>query len=61
MSDWADEACAMEGLYLQEALSRRNEVKIARNGACHNCEEPTEQLFCSPECHQDWELRERIG
>lgn len=61
MSDWADEACAMEGLYLAEALSQRVNLKIGLNGTCHNCGEMTDKLFCDSDCRSDYEQRERFN
>ena len=61
MSDWADEACAMEGLYLAAALTQRIPLKISLNGTCHNCAEPSDELFCDADCRDDYEQREKFN
>jgi hypothetical protein len=36
--------------------------ELVRIGFCHNCSEPIKDgCFCSPECRQDYEQRERFN
>ena len=52
----------------QEAMEAAEELRRAtakpfvpvRTGFCIECEVPTEFTFCSPECRDDNEKRERI-
>lgn len=55
-----DQADAATELFLNVALSNRKKV-LQYAGACHNCSEPLEVgIFCSSECREDYELRERM-
>lgn len=59
MSDPLEEASAITEMMLQESLSKRKKVP-AKTGYCLECEEPTEGAFCSKECREDNEHRQRI-
>jgi hypothetical protein len=60
MSDPLEEAAAITELMLQESLSKRQKVP-EKTGLCLECEAPTEGAFCSRECREDFEARERIN
>ncbi len=59
MSDPLDEASALTEAMLQESLSKRKKVP-EKTGFCLECEEPTTGAFCSKECREDYELRQKI-
>ena len=59
MTDILDDASKVEELHLGIALKHRNPI-YTPCGACFNCSEPIEKgLFCSKDCGEDFELRER--
>lgn len=60
MADIIDDA--QEAMEAQEALRRATakEFKPIRTGFCIECETPTEYTFCSPECRDDHEKREKM-
>ena len=60
MSDPLEEAAAITELMLQESLAKRKAVP-EKTGFCLECEAPTEGAFCSKECREDYESRERIN
>lgn len=60
MSDPLEEASAITEMMLQESLSKRKKVP-EKTGYCLECEEPTEGAFCSKECREDYEHRQRIN
>lgn len=60
MSDPLEEAALVSEMMLQESLSKRKAVP-EKTGFCLECEEPTEGAFCSKECREDFEARERIN
>lgn len=59
MSDIADDAQENieRTLYLAQVLRRRENLPT---GACLICEEPTPGSFCSPECRDDYEKRQKL-
>lgn len=59
MADMADDAQENieRTLYLAQALRQR---KYLPTGICLMCEEPTPGSFCSPDCREDYEMREKI-
>ena len=58
--DQFDDASIQEEFHLKLALNVRKPILI-QCGACHNCSEPlTDRLFCSKECSDDYEHRERM-
>ena len=59
MSDPLEEAALITELMLQESLAKRKAVP-EKTGFCLECDEPTEGAFCSRECREDHEARERI-
>lgn len=42
---------------IQVALSDQRS-KLPRKGACYNCDEEVEDLFCDEDCRDDYEWRE---
>lgn len=60
MSDPLEEASAITEMMLQESLSKRMKVP-EKTGFCLECDEPTEGAFCSKECREDHEHRQRIN
>lgn len=57
--DESDQATDQEIKSRDIALSKRMKV-IPYIGACHNCSEPLDRgVFCSPECREDYEVRDR--
>lgn len=60
MSDPLEEAALITEMMLQESLAKR--VKVPeKTGFCLECEEPTEGAFCSKDCREDYETRDRIN
>ena len=59
MSDPLEEAAAITEMMLQESLAKRAKVP-EKTGFCLECEEPTEGAFCSKDCREDHEAREKI-
>lgn len=59
MSDPLEEAAAVTEMLLAKSLSVRAKVPEL-TGFCLECEEPTEGAFCSRECREDYEKRERL-
>lgn len=60
MSDPLEAASAITEMMLQESLAKRKKVP-EKTGFCLECEEPTEGAFCSKECREEHELRQRIN
>ena len=60
MSDPLEEAALITELMLQESLSKREKVP-EKTGFCLECEAPTQGAFCSKECREDHEAREKIN
>ena len=60
MSDPLEDASAITEMMLQESLAKRKNVP-EKTGFCLECEEPTEGAFCSKECREGHELRQRIN
>jgi hypothetical protein len=60
LSDPLEEAALITEMMLQESLSKRAKVP-EKTGFCLECEEPTEGAFCSKECREDHEAREKIN
>lgn len=58
-SDPLDDAAETTELMLQEALAKKAPVP-EKTGFCLECDEPTEGAFCSGECREDYERRERM-
>ena len=59
MSDPLDEAERFTNLFVQESLSKRAAVP-EKTGECLECGEPTPGAFCSKECREDYEQREKL-
>jgi hypothetical protein len=60
MSDPLEEADKITAMMLEESLAKRKAVP-EKTGFCLECEEPTGGAFCSKECREDYETRERIN
>lgn len=60
MSDPLEEAALITEMMLQESLAKRKTVP-EKTGFCLECEEPTTGAFCSKECREDYEIRDRIN
>ena len=60
MSDPLEEAALITEMMLQESLAKRMAVP-EKTGFCLECEEPTEGAFCSKDCREDYEARDRIN
>jgi hypothetical protein len=60
MSDPLEEADKITAMMLEESLAKRKAVP-EKTGFCLECEHPTEGAFCSKECREDYETRERIN
>ena len=59
MSDFADDAAEREEFFRDISL-RHRKPELKPCGACHNCTEPIKSgVFCSIECREDYELRNR--
>lgn len=58
-SDPLDDAAETTELMLQEALAKKAHVPD-KTGFCLECDEPTEGAFCSRECRETYERRERM-
>jgi hypothetical protein len=61
MADEADRANDHWDQVLAAALTKRKPVGIKPNNQCHNCDDDVADgvLFCTHECHEDYERRER--
>ena len=59
MPDDIDQAQAVEELLRVNAIATRRNVLTPR-GACYNCEDPTEAVFCCVDCREDYETRARV-
>lgn len=60
MSDIIDQANERAEQFLSHAIGNvANGHKMKPCGLCFNCEEalPPDQLFCNPDCRDDWQLR----
>ena len=60
MSDPLEEASAITEMMLQESLAKRMKVP-EKTGFCLFCDEPTEGAFCSKECREEYEYRQKIN
>ena len=60
MSDPLEEAAETTERLLAESLAKRMKVP-EKTGFCLECEEPTTGAFCSTECRESYEARERIN
>jgi hypothetical protein len=60
MSDPLEEAAAVTEMMLSQSLRVRAKVPEL-TGFCLECDEPTEGAFCSKECREDYEKRERLN
>jgi hypothetical protein len=60
LSDPLEEASAITEMMLQESLAKRKKVP-EKTGFCLECEEPTEGAFCSRECRESYEIRDRLN
>lgn len=62
MADDADAASDKEEVTLAAYIRAiRNRAMLSPTGYCWNCSETTgNRLFCSPECHGDYERRQMI-
>jgi hypothetical protein len=58
MSDMLDDAAIASELWLLNSLNNRKKVPEL-TGFCLSCDEPTEGIFCSPECREDHERIQR--
>lgn len=56
--DESDRATQEEEFARVDALSRRKDSNIYLSGACWNCENPTDGLFCDTYCCEDWMKRD---
>ena len=59
MSDPLDEAARVTDMLIEEAMRKRMKVP-EKTGFCFSCEEPTEGVFCSKECREDYERLTKI-
>jgi hypothetical protein len=59
-SDPLDDAAEATELMLQEALAKKAPVP-EKTGFCLECDEPTAGAFCSRECRETYEKRERMN
>lgn len=58
MNDEIDRAQEREQKYREEAIAAaRTGERLEINGACHNCGEMTNKLFCNTGCRDDWQSR----
>ena len=60
MSDPLEEAELVTEMMLQQSLAKRQKVP-EKTGFCLECEEPTQGAFCSKECREDFETRDRMN
>lgn len=59
MSDPMEEAAAISEMMLNNSLAKRKKVPN-KTGFCLECGEPTNGAFCSRECRDDHEARDKI-
>ena len=60
MTDQLDQENELSEQHLQHALNTKAH-QPRYTGLCHNCTEHIEAgAFCSPECREDWEQRQRF-
>lgn len=59
MADEVDRANDLAQTMVDMALKASPPPKLKKLGWCHNCEEPTEEVFCCFECRDDFEKRNR--
>lgn len=59
MSDPLEEADKITAMMLEDSLRKRYKVP-EKTGFCLECEAPTEGAFCSKECREDHEHRQRL-
>jgi hypothetical protein len=59
MSDPLEEADKITAMMLEDSLRKRHKVP-EKTGFCLACEEPTAGAFCSGECREDYERRQKI-
>jgi hypothetical protein len=61
MPDFTDEATELEELQRDIALRKaRSHKPLPNKGSCYNCDDTIRNgLFCSPECREDYEIREK--
>ena len=57
-ADVSDNATVEEARHLALALSIRKQ-ELTPKGACYNCHESIDTLFCDVDCREDWEKRNR--
>jgi hypothetical protein len=60
VSDPLEEAELVTEMMLQQSLAKRQKVP-EKTGFCLECEEPTQGAFCSKECREDFETRDRMN
>ena len=63
MADITDYASESEEMMREIAIAQARQFKmLPTKGACYNCDETIHTgLFCSTECREDYELRNRRG
>ena len=59
MADEVDRANDLAQTMVDMALKASQPPGLKKLGHCHNCEEPTPEVFCCPECRDDFEKRNR--
>lgn len=56
--DYASEITQRETEARIAAVRDSQEQNLRNKGACYNCDEPIEELFCDEDCRDDYEWRE---
>ena len=59
MADEVDRANDLAQTMVEMALKASPAPSLKKIGRCHNCEEPTSEAFCCPECRDDFEKRNK--
>ncbi len=57
MADIIDTANDAAELFLADSIAHSQHKSLPLTGFCHNCEEPTAELFCDCDCRNDYEHR----
>lgn len=60
MADEADRANDLAEWMVEVARKAPQTGTLARIGRCHNCDEPAIGAFCSKECGEDFEKRQKV-
>ena len=61
MMDDSDKATQQEELLRDIALKSYRKHELPNLGVCHNCSEPCRGCFCSRECAEDYEMRDKFN